>query len=215
LTPAVITSALSKNYGTHQALSALDLRVEPGEVFGLIGPNGAGKTTTMRLLLDIIRPTSGNVSVLGLDPRKGGAALRSRIGYLPGELRLEERYTGRELLDFYAGSAGPATRTRAAELAERLGLDTSRRIRQLSKGNKQKLVCHAHPSGWFMAPAWQHCIWLDLQLAQLPFYTVFSRLFGAWFPKLQYARKPENRDPCYHCGTSSGKGRNEDKLERR
>jgi ABC-2 type transport system ATP-binding protein len=79
------------------------------------------------------------VSVLGLDPRKGGAALRSRIGYLPGELRLEERYTGRELLDFYAGSAGPATRTHAAELAERLGLDTSRRIRQLSKGNKQKL----------------------------------------------------------------------------
>lgn len=135
----VTTTALSKSYGSHRALENLDLLVELGEVFGLIGPNGSGKTTTMRLLLDIIRPTSGSVRVLGVNPRVGGAALRSRIGYLPGELRLTERYSGRELLDFYAGSAGPATRGYAAELAARLGLDTSRQIRKLSKGNKQKL----------------------------------------------------------------------------
>lgn len=139
MTPAITTTALSKSYGSHLALSGLDLTIEPGEVFGLIGPNGAGKTTTLRLLLDLIRPTSGSLRVLGRDPREGGAALRSRIGYLPGELRLEERYAGRELLEFYAGSAGPATRRRAAALAERLGLDLDRQIRKLSKGNKQKL----------------------------------------------------------------------------
>ena len=138
-TLAVETAALSKKYGSTLALDGLDLAVEPGTVFGVIGPNGAGKTTTMRLLLDIVRPTSGEVRVLGADPRTGGPTLRRRIGFLPGELRLEGRVSGRALLDHYARISGPVATGAVDDLADRLGLDLSRHVRQLSKGNKQKL----------------------------------------------------------------------------
>ena len=138
-TLAVETAALTKKYGSTLALDGLDLAVEPGTVFGVIGPNGAGKTTTMRLLLDIVRPTSGEVRVLGADPRTGGPTLRRRIGFLPGELRLEGRVSGRALLDHYARISGPVATGAVDDLADRLGLDLSRHVRQLSKGNKQKL----------------------------------------------------------------------------
>jgi ABC-2 type transport system ATP-binding protein len=137
--PAIETTELSKRYGSHTALHGLDLTVEPGSVFGLIGPNGAGKTTTLRLLLDIIRPTSGAAHVLGEDPRTGGPALRRRIGFVPGELRLEGRVKGRALLNHYADISGPVAPGAIDALAERLGLDLSRQVRTLSKGNKQKL----------------------------------------------------------------------------
>src|SRR5690554_4164646 len=103
---ALETTALTKRFGKTTALAGIDLAVAPGTVFGVIGPNGAGKTTTMRLLLDIVRPTSGEARVLGEDPRHGGPALRRRIGFLPGELRLEGRVTGRTLLTHYARISG-------------------------------------------------------------------------------------------------------------
>ncbi|GAA1207823.1 ABC transporter ATP-binding protein [Rhodoglobus aureus] len=139
MTYAIETRALTKRYGRHTALDGMDLAVETGSVFGMIGPNGAGKTTAMRLLLDIIRPTSGDATVLGESPRAGGAALRRRIGFLPGELMLEGRVTGRALLAHYADISGPVPAGRIDELAERLGLDLTRHVRKLSKGNKQKL----------------------------------------------------------------------------
>lgn len=139
MTMAIETRALRKRYGSRTALHGLDLRVEPGTVFGLIGPNGYVKTTTLRLLLDIIRPSDGDIRVLGADPRSGGAALRRRIGFVPGELRLEGRVTGRRLLQHYAGISGGVRRGRIDELADRLGLDLSRQVRKLSKGNKQKV----------------------------------------------------------------------------
>jgi len=139
MTPAIRTSELSKRYGSRTALHGLDLTIEPGTVFGLIGPNGAGKTTTLRMLLDIIRPTSGTARVLGTDPRTGGPALRRRIGFVPGELRLEGRVKGRALLNHYADISGPVKPGAIDALAERLGLDLSRPVRTLSKGNKQKL----------------------------------------------------------------------------
>ncbi|GAA3202156.1 ABC transporter ATP-binding protein [Microbacterium terregens] len=139
MTPAIQTSQLHKRYGRRTAVHALDLTVEPGTVFGLIGPNGAGKTTTLRMLLDIIRPSGGVARVLGSDPRRGGPALRRRIGFVPGDLRLEGRVTGRRLLDFYAQVSGPVAPGARDELAERLGLDLTRPVRTLSKGNKQKL----------------------------------------------------------------------------
>lgn len=139
MTPAIRTTELSKRYGSRTALHGLDLTVEAGTVVGLIGPNGAGKTTTLRMLLDIIRPTSGRAEVLGQSPRAGGPALRRRIGFVPGELRLEGRVKGRALLDHYADISGPVAPRRVDELAERLGLDLSRPVRTLSKGNKQKL----------------------------------------------------------------------------
>ena len=136
---AIRTRGLHKRYGAHVAVHALDLTVAAGSVFGLIGPNGAGKTTTIRMLMDVIRPTAGDITVLDRSPREGGADLRRRIGYVPGELRLEGRITGRALLKRLAEISGPVRHGTIDELAERLGLDLSRPVRTLSKGNKQKL----------------------------------------------------------------------------
>jgi ABC-2 type transport system ATP-binding protein len=136
---AVSARSLTKSFGRREVLHGVDFIVPAGCVFGMIGPNGAGKTTTMRCLLDIIRPSSGEIRVLGTDPRAGGPELRRRIGYLPGELFLEGRVTGRRLLAHYQAISGPVPRGRIDELAERLGLDLDRHTRKLSKGNKQKL----------------------------------------------------------------------------
>jgi ABC-2 type transport system ATP-binding protein len=136
---AVTARGLTKRYGSRTALHGVDLDIARGGVFGVIGPNGAGKTTTMRLLLDIIRPSGGELRVLGQQPQAGGAALRRRIGYLPGELHLESRIRGRELLDHYLQISGPVRPGVVDGLAERLGLDLGRPVRSLSKGNKQKL----------------------------------------------------------------------------
>ncbi|SDT50085.1 ABC-2 type transport system ATP-binding protein [Pseudarthrobacter equi] len=136
---AVSARSLTKSFGRREVLHGVDFEVQAGSVFGVIGPNGAGKTTTMRCLLDIIRPNGGEVRVLSQDPRAGGPDLRRRIGYLPGELFLEGRVTGRKLLSHYEAVSGPVPPGRIDELAERLDLDLDRHTRKLSKGNKQKL----------------------------------------------------------------------------
>lgn len=135
---AIEARALTKRYRGTTALDAVDFAVAPGTVFGMIGPNGAGKTTTMRLLLDIIRPTSGSAQVLGADARSG-SALRRRMGYLPGDLRLDGHLTGQQLLRYLARISGPVDPTTIAELTDRFDVDLTRRIRTLSKGNRQKL----------------------------------------------------------------------------
>ena len=130
---------LTKYYGENRGIVDVGFTVEAGEVFGFLGPNGAGKTTTIRLLLDLIRPTRGRLSVFGLDSRREGVAVRRRLGYLPGDLRLYERMTGRELLQFFGHLRGSADVMRGGELAERLDLDLDRRIKELSRGNRQKV----------------------------------------------------------------------------
>ena len=136
---AIRLESLSKRFrGGVVALDTIDLEVAPGAVFGFIGPNGAGKTTTIRLMLDLIRPSSGRVELLGEDPRTAGAGLRSRIGYLPGELRLDERLTGRQTLSYLCGLRD-VPHANVSTLAERLGLDLDRRVGELSRGNKQKV----------------------------------------------------------------------------
>ncbi len=137
--PAIRTRALVKDYGSVRALRGVDLEVEPGEVFGFLGPNGAGKSTTIRILLDPLRPTAGDVEVLGSPPVEGGAALRSRIGYLPGELNLAGRIDAGTMLRQLARLRGGRGADRIGPLAERFGLDLDRPIRGLSKGNKQKV----------------------------------------------------------------------------
>jgi ABC-2 type transport system ATP-binding protein len=137
---AVETQDLEKTYATGvRALVDLDLQVEQGEVFGYLGPNGAGKSTTIRLLLDLIRPTAGSAFVLGLDPRRDGVEARRRIGYLPGDLRLSDRMTAREQLDSLARLRGDVDVELRNRLCERFVVVLDRPIRQLSKGNRQKV----------------------------------------------------------------------------
>jgi ABC-2 type transport system ATP-binding protein len=138
--PAIETDALSKTYkGGVAALVDLDLTVETGEVFGFLGPNGAGKSTTIRLLLDLIRPTAGRATLLGRDSRRDGVELRRRLGYVPGDVRLYDRLTGREQLDSLARLRGDSDATLRDELVERFDVPLDRPIRELSKGNRQKL----------------------------------------------------------------------------
>ena len=143
--PIIQTQRLSKVYGSGKtvtnALRNLDLTVNQGEIFGYLGPNGAGKTTTIRILLDLIRPTSGAATLFGMDIREQGVEIRRRIGFLPGELSLWQGRTGAQIIHYLAsvrGSSKGITK-HASELAERLNLDTSKRVRDYSSGNKRKL----------------------------------------------------------------------------
>ncbi len=136
---AIELRELTKTYGTRRGLSGLTLDVRVGEVFGFLGPNGAGKSTTIRLLLDLIRPTSGSAVVLGLDPRADGSRLRARIGYLAGDFVCDGRQNVRGYLRFLAALRGGVPQERIDGLADRLGLDQSARIKKLSKGNRQKV----------------------------------------------------------------------------
>jgi ABC-2 type transport system ATP-binding protein len=120
-------------------LFELDLEVQRGEVFGFLGPNGAGKSTTMRLLLDLIRPTSGSASLLGLDAHADSLAIRRRIGFLAGDFGLYPKLTGAAVLDYLAELRGGVDRWRRDALAERFGAELNRPIRELSTGNRQKL----------------------------------------------------------------------------
>src|SRR5205823_4635981 len=137
---ALTTRGLSKFYGDVHALRGVDLEVRRGEIFGFLGPNGSGKTTTIRCLLDLIRPSSGRVRVLGLDPQAEPVAVRARVGYLPGELRLDDTMTAHEVLRFFnrlrGGRAEPGY---VRQLAERLDLDLGTPVKNFSKGNKQKV----------------------------------------------------------------------------
>lgn len=136
---AVLTRSVSKSYGDTLAVDALDLDVGQGEIFGFLGPNGAGKTTTIRLLLDILRPDSGSIRVLGLDPRVDGLELRSRVGYLPGDFVVDGRQTPRQFLTYLGSLRGGVAPKSIEGIAERLELDLDLRIRSLSKGNRQKV----------------------------------------------------------------------------
>ena len=137
--PVILTEALSKNYGTARGVEELDLEVEAGEVFGFIGPNGAGKTTTIRLLLDFIRPSAGSARVFGLDANRSSVEIRRRVGYVPGDLQLFDRLTGSELLAWLGRLRTRHDPDRVVELADRLSLDLSRTIGDLSTGNRQKV----------------------------------------------------------------------------
>lgn len=131
---------VTKRYRGGGGVSDLTLAVKPGEVFGFLGPNGAGKTTTIRMLLDLVRPDAGSIRVLGMDARRDSVAIRRQVGYLPGDLALYERLTARELLTFFAHLRGGHPWESAAALLDRLSFeDFDRKIRTLSRGNKQKV----------------------------------------------------------------------------
>lgn len=138
--PAVVVADhLTKSYGKSRGVIDLAFEVRAGEVFGYLGPNGAGKSTTIRTMLDFLRPTSGRITVLGLDPTTDGPELRRRVGYVPGEFGLYERLTGRRYLHTFTSLRGGAGEDRVEDLARRLSLDLDVRIKDLSHGNKRKV----------------------------------------------------------------------------
>ena len=141
VSPAVIRcESLVKRFGTVVALDRLDLEVDAGGVVGFLGPNGAGKSTTIRILLDLARPDAGRVEVLGRDPRAGGPALRRSIGYVPGELRLDDRLTVEQTLASWARLRGGGVEAAyVAKLCERFELDPTRHAKGLSSGNRRKV----------------------------------------------------------------------------
>lgn len=139
-TTAIEIQNLHKNYGRVQALKGVSLNVEQGGIFGFLGPNGAGKTTTIRCMLDTIRPEQGSIRVFGLDPQQDAVAVRSRVGYLPGELNLEGNQKVSDALRYFAALRGNNLDwAYVEELARRLDLDLQMSIKNLSKGNKQKV----------------------------------------------------------------------------
>ena len=139
MTAIIRTERLTKSYGAHRGIVDVDLEVEPGEVFGFLGPNGAGKTTTIRAILDLIRPTSGRALVFGIESQVDPVAIHRRVGYIPGEFALYDRLTGGQTLTYFANLRGGVDPDYQASLIERFDVDPSRRFKEYSKGNKQKI----------------------------------------------------------------------------
>jgi ABC-2 type transport system ATP-binding protein len=137
--PAIQTEGLTKFYGPSRGIVDLDLTVVPGEIFGFLGPNGAGKTTTIRLLMDLIRPTKGRAAVFGLDTQAASVAVRGLVGYLPGELALWPGLTGLQTLTYLGNLRGGVAPEVIGAFAERLALDLTKKFREYSRGNKQKV----------------------------------------------------------------------------
>ncbi len=139
MTAAIDTLGLTKAYGATRALVDLDLQVEEGQCFGFLGPNGAGKTTTIRLLLGLQRPDRGRALVLGHDSQRDSVGVHRRIGYLPGDLALYPRMTGRDHLEWFARAREDHDPSFARELVERFQVILDRPAKELSTGNRQKI----------------------------------------------------------------------------
>ncbi len=140
IAPAIQVQALTKRYGKSRGVEDVSFQVERGEVFGFLGPNGAGKTTTIRLLLDLIRPNSGESRILGLDAHRDAIAVHRRIGYTPGDVEIYADLTGLQFLRLVAKARGLHGLGRGEELMARFQVEAHKPIRALSHGNRQKLV---------------------------------------------------------------------------
>ena len=137
--PVIRTEQLTKTYGEHRGIVDVDLAIEPGEAFGFLGPNGAGKTTTIRTILDHIRPTSGRAFVFGIETTVDPVAIHRRVGYLPGEFALYDKLTGGQTIEYFANLRGGVDPEYQRDLMGRLDVDPSRKFKEYSKGNKQKI----------------------------------------------------------------------------
>ncbi len=136
---AIQTINLTKTYGKNRGIQNVNLDIRPGEVFGFLGPNGAGKSTTLRTLTALMKPTSGECRIMGIDPHQDPVGAMAKIGNLPTEFSLEDRATGRRLLKYFAALRDVKDLSFADEIAERITADLDRPIRRLSRGNKQKI----------------------------------------------------------------------------
>jgi ABC-2 type transport system ATP-binding protein len=136
--PVIVIDNLYKSYGKVQAVKGITMRVEQGEIFGFLGPNGAGKTTTIRCMLDVIRPTSGTLRVLGLDAQRDKMKLHERIGYLPGDVRLPGQMTGKQVINYFSRLQGLEP-VLLDDLVARFDVEMKRPLKSYSKGMRQKI----------------------------------------------------------------------------
>jgi ABC-2 type transport system ATP-binding protein len=139
MSAVIETQKLTKFYGEHRGMIDVDLSVNEGEAFGFLGPNGAGKTTMIRTLLNHIRPTGGRATIFGIETTVDPVAIHRRLGYLPGEFTLYDRLTGGQTIEYFANLRGGVDLLYQQSLISRLDVDPSRRFREYSKGNKQKI----------------------------------------------------------------------------
>ena len=139
MTAIIETEKLTKSYGAHRGIIDVDLVVNEGEAFGFLGPNGAGKTTTIRTLLDHLRPTCGRARVFGIETTADPVAIHARVGYLPGEFILYDKLTGGQTIEYFANLRGGVDTAYQADLIDRLDIDPTRKFKEYSKGNKQKI----------------------------------------------------------------------------
>lgn len=135
----IAVNDLTKSYGRSRGVTHITFSVDEGKVFGFLGPNGAGKTTTIRVLMGLLHPTSGHASVAGLDCWAQSVEVKKLVGYLPGELSLDPNLTGGQILEYFANLRGGVDKAYAESLIARLELDTTKRFREYSRGNKQKV----------------------------------------------------------------------------
>ncbi len=138
--PPIAVERLTRSYGTQRGVIDLTFTVEPGEIFGFLGPNGAGKTTTIRVLMGFLRPTSGSARVFGLDCWSESTRVKERVGYVPGDVRIWENMTGKQFLEFMGAFRASVSPERREMLLERFQVELDKRIKQLSRGNRQKLA---------------------------------------------------------------------------
>lgn len=131
---------LTKNYGSKRGISDVSFQVKEGDAFGFLGPNGAGKTTTIRLLMALLKPNAGSARIAGLDCWEKSVEIKRLIGYMPGEPALDPNLTGGQILEYFAHLRGGVDQAYLKQLVDRFELDTSRKFRQYSTGNKRKVV---------------------------------------------------------------------------
>lgn len=137
--PIVKIQQLSKSFGQSKALKEVTFEIYPGEVVGFIGPNGAGKSTTIRIMLGLLKKTAGEIQLFGLDPFKDSLSIHQRISYVPGDLALWENLSGGETIDLLMELHGKANQVKKQQLIERFQLDVTKKIKNYSKGNRQKV----------------------------------------------------------------------------
>ena len=140
MAPVFLSTLLSKHYGAARALDGVTLSIEPGEIVGLLGPNGSGKSTMLRLSLGFLKPTRGSVMISGYHCWRESVEVRRRVAYLPGELRLYDSMTGRQIVKFLAKLRGETLGTEVDQLARTLDIDIDRRLTELSSGMKRKIA---------------------------------------------------------------------------
>lgn len=175
----VVTDRLTKDYGAFRALDSLSLEIARGEIMGLLGPNGSGKSTALRLLLGFLQPTSGQASIAGHDCWRESVAVRRRLTYLPGELRLYENMTGRELIGFLTQLRGQAERVEGiGPLARQFDIDLERPLVQLSSGMKRKVALLT-----VLAPA------VDLLILDEPTNTLDPTMRDQLLEQLRHAKQ--------------------------